>query len=67
MLGLFAAADAGRAFALSALDCIEFCRARDDAGRGAALGPGDARAGTFGSGNAPMTGEDVMDGDMPFL
>ncbi|KAL3960016.1 hypothetical protein ACCO45_005133 [Purpureocillium lilacinum] len=67
-LGLVDADDSALALPFgSALDCIEFCRARDDAGRGALLGIGDARACVFGSGRLPITGEDVTEGDMPFL
>jgi hypothetical protein len=52
--------------AISALVCAEFCLARDDDGRAAVEGAGDARAPlpiSTGNGKVPTTGEDVTDGD----
>ena len=61
--GLFGATDGGRCRAFSAFDCVEFWRARDEAGLGAVTdGAGDPLL--TGSGNDPMTGDDVTDGDM---
>ncbi len=63
--GLFDATDGGRWRAFSAFDCVEFWRAREDAGLGAvADGAGEPLPVLTGSGNTPMTGEDVTDGDM---
>lgn len=69
---LVAAEDGGLAFVFSEFDCIEFCLARDDDGRGGTgPGTGDGLLGTFDSGKVPRTGDEVADGDMvaamPFL
>lgn len=65
-LGLFEAAEAGRCRALSVLlDCAEFWRAREEAGRGGlGSGTGEHRPIFKLSGKVPMSGEDATDGDM---
>lgn len=63
--GWFDAADGGHCRAFSAFDCVEFWRAREAAGLGAvADGAGEPLPILTGSGNTPITGEDVTDGDM---
>lgn len=48
--GLLDADEVGRCRPFSTLDCMEFCLARDEAGRTEAMeGAGEARATTFGS------------------
>lgn len=64
---LAAVDDGGRALLLSATDGIEFCCAREEAGRGALVGAGDARGADLGSDGAPSKGDEAADGDMPFL
>jgi hypothetical protein len=60
---LLDAADGRGCRAPSTFDCVEFWRAREEAGLGAVTdGAGEPRR--TGSGNDPMTGEDVTDGDM---
>lgn len=55
----------GLALLLSALDWIEFPRARDETGRDVLLGAGDARAGTLGSGREASTGEEAAEIETP--
>jgi hypothetical protein len=63
--GLFEATDGGRCRAFSTFDCVEFWRAREEAGFGAgADGAGEALPVLTVSGNIPMTGEEATDGDM---
>lgn len=53
---------------LSTFECIEFWRARDEAGlEVVADGAGEVLPGLTGSGSAPTTGEEVTDGDMAAL
>lgn len=61
--GLFEADEAGRCRPFSTVDCMEFCLARDDAGRAEVVeGAGEPRAAALGSkfgwiGEAAMEGE----------
>ena len=67
---LLVAEDPGRALPLSALEASEFCLARDEAGRGALDGAGDARVAVLGSGREDKAGDEVAEGgcpDGPFL
>lgn len=67
---LCAAGICGFIFAASEPDWREFCRAREDVGRVGAGGPGDGLAAALGSGRGPITGGDVVEGDItdgPFL
>lgn len=63
------AADGARCRPFSKAECVEFCRAREDAGRGAAEGAGELRPGLLGgSGKFPMTGDEATEGGLgPFL
>jgi hypothetical protein len=64
--GLDGAAEAGLLLPVSMLlDCIEFCRARDEAGRGTLVGVGDTRLGILGSGSVVSTGDEAAEEDMP--
>lgn len=71
--GLVEASDGSRCRVFSTLDCVEFCRAREDCGRGgaaaaaAAAGTGESLLPLVGSEKVPITGEDVIDGDIAAL
>lgn len=72
-LGLFDADEVGRGRLLSTFDWIEFCLARDDAGRAEAVeGAGEPRATTLGSklgsiGEAAIEGESAADAAVDLL
>lgn len=66
-LGLFDADEVGRGRLVSTVDCIEFCLARDDAGRAEAVeGAGEPRTATLASkvgriGDAATEGDSAAD------
>ena len=48
----------------STIELVEFCLARDEAGRPPFVGAGDTRPVNFDSGNVVRIGEDAIEGDM---